>query len=137
MELPGDQHASIPRARSQRSRITNKPHRPAISGRSALGRRLRDLGEFYAEALGGWSALTVVQAEAVRRAAEMRALAEQARADALRNGGVGIAEADQLIRLENAAHRSVRALGIDRKREPEGMTLQEYAASRRNNGDAP
>jgi len=98
---------------------------------------LRDLGEFYAEALGGWSALTVVQAEAVRRAAEMRALAEQARADALRNGGVGIAEADQLIRLENAAHRSVRALGIDRKREPEGMTLQEYAASRRNNGDAP
>src|SRR5262245_36223044 len=117
MELPGDQRASAPRARTQRSRISNRPQRPAISGRSALGRRVRDLGEFFAEALGGWSALTDIQAEAVRRAAEMRALAEQARLDALRNG-IGVNEWDQLIRLENLAARAVKALSIDRRHKP-------------------
>src|SRR6516164_7941626 len=101
MELPVDQRASIPRARNQRSRITNRPHRPAISGRSAVGRRLKDRAEAYAEALGGWSGLTDVQTAAVRKAAELTALSEAARRDALRNGCVGVNEADQLIRLEN------------------------------------
>src|SRR5262249_52322432 len=108
-----DHHRTAPRARNQNSRITNQPQRPVISGRTALGRRVRDLAEGFAEALGAWPKLSNTQAAAVRRAAEMIALAEQARHQALRDG---VVDPDQLIRLENLAARSVKALNLDRRR---------------------
>jgi hypothetical protein len=94
-----------------------------ISGRTALGRRIRDLADSYAVQLGGWSALSDMQAAAVRRAAELTAIAEQARVDALRNG---CADPVSLARLEGCADRAVRRLRLDqypvKKRRP---TLRE------------
>ena len=85
-----------PWARNQNSRITNRPQKPAVSGRSALGRRARDLAETFAHELGGWDALEGMQAASVRCAAEMVALFEKARADALHEGR---ADPDALVRL--------------------------------------
>jgi hypothetical protein len=86
----------------------------AISACSTLGRRLRDLAEDFAQRLGGWEVLSDTLAAAVRKAAELTALAEQVRADALRNGNV---DPLGLVRLEGAANRAVRALHLDRRRE--------------------
>ena len=125
-QTPIEHRTSAPRARNQYSRITNSPQRPAISGRTALGKRLRDLAEFYAEALGGWATLSVTQAAAVRRCAELCALSEKARADALQQGNV---DPIALVRLEGAASRAQRALHLDRKREPDlGALLGEGRA---------
>src|SRR5258708_20125460 len=68
------------------SRLTSRPQRPAVSQRSALGKRLRDLADGFAERLGGWPALSVTTAAAVRKAAELVAPSEQMRRDALHNG---------------------------------------------------
>ncbi len=104
----------------------------AIDGRTQLGRRLHDLAASFAVQLGGWSVLSETMAANVRKAAELSALAEQTRADALRNGNV---EPLALVRLDGAATRAVRALGLDRKRSPIGPTLGEYLAGL--NADAP
>jgi hypothetical protein len=97
----------------------------AIDGRSRLGRRVRDFAEDYAAALGGWGALSDVLAATVRRAAELMALAEESRAEALRSG---IVDPVGLVRLEGEARRAVRALGPDRKPAPAGLSLVEYLA---------
>ena len=81
-----------------------------INGWTALGRRLRDLADSYVVKLGGWDALTDMQAAAVRRAAELMALAEQTRANALRNG---CADPVALARLVGCADRAVRRLRLD------------------------
>jgi len=99
----------------------------AIDGRSQLGRRLHDLAESFAVQLGGWAGLSDMMAANIRKAAELSALAEQSRAEALRRGNV---DALGLVRLEGAANRAIRALNLDRKREPAGQTLAQYLASR-------
>lgn len=107
---------------NNRARLTNKPHK-AVNGRTAVGRRVRDLAESFAASLGGWPKLTDMQVAAIRRAAELSALAEQTRVEALRKG---CADPLALSRLEGCADRAVRRLGMDRKREPPGQTLAEY-----------
>ena len=101
---------SASRPPNTRAAATNKPRRMVISGWTALGRRLRDLADSYVVKLGGWEALTDMQAAAVRRAAELMALAEQTRANALRNG---CADPVALARLEGCADRAVRRLRLD------------------------
>src|SRR5260370_2626063 len=80
-----EQYAIKPRPANYRSRLTSKPQRPAISQRSALGKRLRDLADGFAERLGGWPALSVTAAAAVREAAEWGALRAGMRRGALRH----------------------------------------------------
>jgi len=105
--------ATVPRPANIRARSTNRPQKMVIDGRTELGRRVRDLAETFALRLGGWAALSDTLAANVRRAAELSALTEKARADALRNGNV---DPLGLVRLEGAANRAVRALQLDRKR---------------------
>jgi hypothetical protein len=105
-----DRRAIKRRPSNYHSRLTSHPHQPSVSRRSALGKRLRDLADAFAERFGGWDALSVPVAADVRRAAELVALSEQARADALRNG---LADPSQLIKLEGIADRAVRRLGLD------------------------
>jgi hypothetical protein len=102
--------ASASRPPNTRAAATNKPRRMVISGWTALGRRIRDLADSYAVPLGGWGALTDMQAAAVRRAAELMAIAEQTRANALRDG---CADPVALARLEGCADRAVRRLRLD------------------------
>jgi hypothetical protein len=116
-----------PRPLSCRSRLSNKPHKMAIDGRSQLGRRLHDLAASFAVQLGGWSALSDTMAANVRKAAELSALAEQSRTEALRNGNI---DPLALVRLEGAANRAVRALNLDRKHGSSGPSLAQYLAAR-------
>jgi hypothetical protein len=109
------------------SRLTSKPQRPAISQRSALGKRLRDLADGFAERLGGWPALSVTTAAAVRKAAELVALSEQMRRDALRNG---CTDPDRLLRFEGVASRAVRQLGLRVEPAPKTSRGLEVARAR-------
>jgi hypothetical protein len=110
-----------PRPANVRSRATNQPQRMAIDGRTELGRRVRDLAESFAQQLGGWPALSDMQVAAVRRAAELGALAEQSKRDALRGGHV---DPLALSRLEGVAARAQRALCIENRRKPAGPDLR-------------
>lgn len=81
-----------------------------IDARSPIGRRRRDLIRAFTAALGG--SLTEGQRVDVRRAAELTALAEQARAKAMQEGTGGAGELSAMVRLESTAARAIRALGI-------------------------
>jgi hypothetical protein len=109
------------------SRLTSKPQRPAVSQRSALGKRLRDLADAFAERLGGWPALSVTTAAAVRKAAELAAISEEMRRDALRNG---CADPDRLLRFEGVAARAARALGLKIESAPARARGLELARQR-------
>jgi hypothetical protein len=114
----------VPRSLKNRSRVLNNPRRFSVSGRTALGRRIRDLADTYAHALGGWDTLTEMMGMNVKRAAELVALAEQARSDALKNGTY---DPLAMVRLEGASNRAVRALQLDVPRDASGpTTLAQY-----------
>jgi hypothetical protein len=117
--------STAPRPVNNRAKLTNNPRRIPVSGRSALGRRIHDLADGYAAALGGWSGLSDLMTGNIRKAAELVALSEQTRADALRNGNV---DPLALVRLDGAANRAVRALMLDHPREPE-LTLEQHLAA--------
>jgi hypothetical protein len=110
-----------------RARASNKPSASSVDGRSRVGRRVRDLAGSFASQLGGWATLSDTMAANVRRAAELSALAERARAEALRDGNV---DPLALVRLEGAAGRAVKALALDRKREPAAQSPSEYLTRR-------
>jgi hypothetical protein len=123
---------SAPRVRGvelrkkRRARRSNDPF-AGISVNTARGRRTADLVAAYLVALGNPPEIER-QAEVIA-AAEMQVLAEEARSLALK--AVGHADLDQVIRLQGAADRAVRKLGLpDRRREPEGPTLSDILAER-------
>jgi hypothetical protein len=113
---PTNRSAAAPRAPTSRSAVTNQPRKMVVSANTPLGRRLRDLADHLAVSLGGWSQLTDLQAAAVRKAAELTALAEHARAARLR--GDTSVTLDDVVRLDRLAEQSVRRLGLDHRREP-------------------
>ena len=108
----------------QRARRTNDPL-AEIATNTARGRRVADLVRAYLRALG--NPANIEQQAAVIAAAELQVLAEEARGAALKE--TGRADLDQVIRVQGAADRAVRALGLDRKREPVGQSLAEYLAA--------
>jgi hypothetical protein len=119
-----DRTSNAPRPANNRARLTNNPRKLPVSGRSAVGRRIHDLSDQWAAALGGWPALSDMMASNVRKAAELTALAEKCRADALRDGNV---DPLALVRLDGAANRAVRALQLDVPRTDSGSsTLADY-----------
>jgi hypothetical protein len=91
----------------------------------------------FTDALGG--TLTEGQLIDVRRAAELTALSEQARAWAMQEGTGGAGELSALIRLESTAVRAVRVLGIKSgAAQPKPRTLADYLANRTaRHADAP
>jgi hypothetical protein len=108
--------AGLPPA--QRAKRTNDPF-AGIRTNTARGRRIADLVGAYLAALGNPTEIAR-QAEVIA-AAELQVLAEEARALALQQ--VGHADLDQIIRLQGAADRAVRKLGLNHRREPEGPSL--------------
>lgn len=115
------QSSAAVRLKKGKSAATNNPRRMAISGRTVVGRRVRDLAENFADQLGGWAGMSGMLAANVRKAAELTALAEQARAQALRDplGLVRLEGAaahavpvEDIVKIENAARRAVVDLGI-------------------------
>lgn len=111
-------------ARTTRAAVTNNPLRRA-SGNTAAGRRVRDLYRAYLEAMGN-PADAVAQADALA-AAELKVAAEEARGRLLSGE---TADVDQVVRIENLAHRASRKLGIRPGGAPAATTLAEHLARR-------
>lgn len=96
-----------------RPTVDRKPSRGGIlDGRSQTARRRRELIAVFTTALGGAEALTAGQQIDIRKAAELTALAEQARARAMREGFTDAGDLSAMVRLESTAARAVRVLGI-------------------------
>jgi hypothetical protein len=100
--------------------------RRRYDGRSQLGCRIRVLTAEYLRMIGDHSIVPdLMLVAAVKRAAELQALAEDCRAKAVRDGTF---DPVALARIEGIADRAKRALNLSvRKPEPE-MTIADYAA---------
>jgi hypothetical protein len=106
-----------------------KPSRGGVvDGRSTVGRRRRELIDIFTAALGGPAALTDGQQIDIRKAAELTALAEQARARAMREGFADAGALSAMVRLESTAARAVRLLNIKPGSQVKPPSLVEYAA---------
>jgi hypothetical protein len=121
--------AAVNRRSKGRSKATNQPTRLAgVDGRSSHGRRRRDLILTYTDALGGADKVSVATMNDIVRAVDLVVIAERARADALRGKDVDLGD---LTRLEGAADRAVRRLGIKPgSNAPKPMSILEYAAEK-------
>jgi hypothetical protein len=103
---PRQRPASVPLAPRQRARRTNDPL-ATIETNTARGRRIADLVRAYLKALG--NPTDIERQAAVIAAGELQVLAEEARAAALKSGSPDL---DQVVRVQGAADRAVRRLGI-------------------------
>jgi hypothetical protein len=83
-----------------------------IDGRTRRARRRRQLISTYTNALGGDASLTASQRIDVRKAAELTALSEDARAMALQEGLGDVGATLVMVRLQGAASRAVQALRL-------------------------
>jgi hypothetical protein len=100
-----------------RARATNDPLHGRASRNTARGRRIGDLFDAYLREMGN-PADTPAQANALA-AAELKVAAENARAKLLNGGDI---DPDQVVKLEGAAARAERKLGIAH-RAPEGRSM--------------
>jgi hypothetical protein len=106
-----------------RPRKKRRQRRKPIDGRTRTARRIRELAASFLAALG--SGLSPELGERCERAAQLVALAEDVRRKALTGRSVSL---DDVIRVENAADRARRALGLPTgKREPV-YSLADYLA---------
>jgi hypothetical protein len=83
--------------------------RRRYSARTSLAYRIKALAKEYTAAVGV-AASNPMMAAAIERAAELQALAEEARAAAVRNG---VFDPVPLARIEGVADRAVRKLRLD------------------------
>src|SRR5215213_10216404 len=91
-----------------RAKLTNRPYCiPGVDGRTKPARRYRDIVKQLTAALGVTG--DDGQQTSVRRAAGLLVAAEQARASLIRGENIDLAD---LVKLENAADRAVRALNL-------------------------
>jgi hypothetical protein len=96
-----------------------------LDGRTQVARRRRELIDLYSAALGGPASLSPGQVIDIRKAAELGALAEQARARALRDGTADASELSTMVRLESTAARAVRALSLPKAGPAKVVPLRE------------
>lgn len=102
----------------------NKGHPPRrIDRRSKLGQRVTELETVFRQRLGD-AALDLIVDTAIRRAAELTALAEAASGRALRSDPK--VTLDDVVRLQRSAASAVHRLHLDRKAQPAGPSLSDY-----------
>ncbi len=118
-------------APTRRAKTSNNPL-SRINGNTRRGRRFSDLLRSYLRAMGNPIEANR-QADAIA-AAELKCAAEDLRARLLA-GNAGVAEVEQIIRLENAADRAVRKLG-KLGAASAGSTLAEHLAARYGQAEA-
>jgi hypothetical protein len=107
----------------RRSRRTNNVFAD-LDLNSSRGRRVADLVRSYLKALG--DPYDAGRQAAVIQAAELQVLAEEARTAALREPET--ADLDALVRIQGAADRALRRLGIKPGGHQKPETLAEYLA---------
>jgi hypothetical protein len=104
--------------------------RTRLDHRTRAGRRAKELREHYTAALGERE-LTVELLAAISRAAELQAISEQLRADAVR--GLPVSP-DDLVRIERLTSSALRALCLPRAASKPTPTLAEYLAAKHAEG---
>ena len=97
--------ADVATPRCQRAAVTNAPYR-RNRGTTAEGRRVRDLFLSYMATLG--NPVNAGRQAAIYAAAQLVVAAEVAGAKIIADGG----DPNELVRLQNAADRAVRRLGL-------------------------
>jgi len=122
--------ADLPK--QQRARRTNDPL-AGIETNTARGRRIADLVRAYLRAVG--NPVDIERQAAVIAAAELQVLAEEARAAALKQAGT--CDLDRVVRIEGAAARAVKRLGIGRARQPAQTGLAGLLVADRARGHSP
>ena len=134
MELLPNNASTPPRPRRKRgaSKARSRTDRARYNGRSREAVRVRTLVAGFRTQLGE-AARNPVIAAAVMRAAELAMLAEQLRARAIRGETVDF---DALIKLEGAADRAVRRLGITKPEAPKAPSLDDYLRQKYPDGAA-
>jgi hypothetical protein len=105
--------------------------RKVPDGRTWVMRRTKTLAKLYAERLGE-AALDPITAAAIQRAAELTALAEDLRQQALR--GLPI-PADDIVRTTRLAAQSVKQLHLDRHK-PQPVTPDPLDYARQYDSEA-
>lgn len=103
-----------------------------LDGRTIEAQAVRRQMADFVAALGGPAAVDAVAMLRIERAVELSVTAKRLRTRALRGEPVDIAA---LVKIENAADRAMRDLGLDRQREPAGPSLTEYLANHHGNGE--
>jgi hypothetical protein len=101
--------------------------RRRYSGRTSLAYRIKALVKEYSTAIG-IGASNPMMAASIERAAELQALAEEARAAAVRNGTF---DPIALARIEGVADRAVRKLHLEPYEPPQSrdhLSLEEIEA---------
>jgi hypothetical protein len=126
-KLKGQRSCGAEPPANARAKITNDPARARANRNTAQGRRVADLYRAFLRAMGNPDD-AVAQANALA-AAELKVAAEDARKRML-DGDAG-GDPDQLVRLENLAHRAERKLGIKATAEPKPPSLAEHLARHR------
>jgi hypothetical protein len=112
-----------------------KPHLrtlESLDGRTVGVRRAHELAAGFEAELGG--NVTASQRAAIERAATLIAVAEDARARRL--AGDQAVTLDDVVRVDGAAARAVKALGIKPGAAPKPPTLVEYLAGGAKSGGA-
>ncbi len=96
-----------------------------LDGRTIASKRARELVAAFAAELG--SEITATQRLAIERAAALVALAEDSKARRL-SGDQSIS-LDDVVRVDGASLRAVKALGLDRQRKPAHVPLSARLAA--------
>jgi len=124
-------HLDAAQTRPESARVRRRRLRLRTVGsmdrRTTAARRAGELVHTFETALGGQ--LSAAQRLAVDRAATLLAIAQDAQVRRLQ-GDLSVSLED-IARLDNAANRAVRALGLERQREPAEPSLADYVASRK------
>jgi hypothetical protein len=115
-------HAAGDRPKRRRSRAIVLTR---VDKRTALWRRIAELSALYTAALGGEAALSPLKRMKVGDAAQLKALAEMARGDYLRDGKGSL---DDIVRIERKASTAERALGIvERAAQPRSPLAEHFS----------
>lgn len=101
--------------------------RGGIDRRSFAALRIAHLVKTYIETLGGPEAVDAMQREQVLKAAQLTVAAEEMRRRSLKGEAVDIAS---LVKLENLAGRTVKALNLNGKRKAPSQDLHSYLAAK-------
>jgi len=112
-------------------RRNHRRARKLFDGRYVIGKRVKELIAGFRERLGS-DADDLVTAAAIRRCAETVALSEDLRARMLRGEDVS---PDDVLRTTRAADALTRRLHLDRKAQPQQVSLADYLRAN-GEGDA-
>lgn len=124
--MPAERPSAGARKRRRRSPVLAR-----IDRRTRTARRAAEIERDLIKAMGGPAEMTPVLKANVLRAAELMAIAEHARATALRSGGT-VVDLEALTKVESTADRALRRLPVKAGGKPASARndLAAYLASK-------